>query len=92
MCLGLDKMYTEPIDGLDESIRKKVYALFMSRWNTFHAPVHSACFLIKKDTKNNSSRVNLNQCIGTIVKSVNGSGVAPRGLVSCVFGLESVGI
>ena len=41
MCLGLDKLYSEPIDGLDESIRKKVHALFMARWNTFHAPVHS---------------------------------------------------
>ena len=46
MCLGLDKMYSEPIDGLDESIRKKVHALFMVWWNTFHAPVHSACFLM----------------------------------------------
>jgi hypothetical protein len=48
MCLGLDKLYSEPIDGLDESIRKKVHALFMARWNTFHAPVHSACFLMDK--------------------------------------------
>jgi hypothetical protein len=30
MCLGLDKLYSEPIDGLDESIRKKVHALFMA--------------------------------------------------------------
>ncbi len=44
MCLGLDNLYSESIDGLDESIRKKVHALFMVRWNTFHAPVHSACF------------------------------------------------
>ena len=41
MCLGLDKLYSEPIDDLDESIRKKVHALFMTRWNTFHVPVHS---------------------------------------------------
>jgi hypothetical protein len=47
MCLGLDKLY-EPIDGLDESIRKKVYTLFMTRWNTFQAPVHSAFFLMDK--------------------------------------------
>ncbi len=46
MCLGLDKLYSEPIDGLDESIRYKVHALFMARWNTFHAPVHSSCFLM----------------------------------------------
>ena len=48
MCLGLDKLYSEPIDGLDESIRKKVHALFMARWNTFHDPVHSGCFLMDK--------------------------------------------
>jgi hypothetical protein len=48
MCLGLDKLYSEPIDGLDESIRKKVHALFMTQWNTFHAPVNSACFLMNK--------------------------------------------
>ena len=27
MCLGLDKMYSEPIDDLDESIRKRVHVL-----------------------------------------------------------------
>ena len=48
MCLGLDKLYSEPIDVLDESIRKKVHALFMARWNTFHTPVHSTCFLMDK--------------------------------------------
>ena len=48
MCLVLDNLYSEPIDGLDESIRKKVHALFMTRWNTFHAPVHSAFFLMDK--------------------------------------------
>ena len=48
MCLGLDKMYSETIDGLDESIRKKVYALLMSRCNTFHVPVHSVFFLMDK--------------------------------------------
>ena len=48
MCLGLDNLYSEPIDGLDESIRKKVDVLFMTRWNTFHTPVHSTCFLVDK--------------------------------------------
>ena len=48
LCLGLDKLYSEPIDGLDESIRKTVHALFMARWNAFHAPVHSVCFLMDK--------------------------------------------
>ena len=44
---GLDNN-SEPIDGLDESIRKKVHTLFMSWWNTFHTPVHSGCFLMDK--------------------------------------------
>ena len=48
MCLGLDNLYSEPIDGLDESIRKKVHVLFMVRWNTFDAPVHSVFFLMDK--------------------------------------------
>ncbi len=46
MCLGLDKLYSETIDGLDESVRKKVHALFMVWWNIFHGPVHSASFLM----------------------------------------------
>jgi hypothetical protein len=48
MCLTLDKLYSEPIDDLDESIRKKVHTLFMTRWNTFDAPVHSAWVLMNK--------------------------------------------
>ena len=35
MCLDLDKLYNEPIDDLDESIRKKVHALFMTRLKDF---------------------------------------------------------
>ena len=50
MCLGLDKLYSEPIDDLDESIRKKVHDLFMTRWNTFHDPEHSDCFLMDNST------------------------------------------
>jgi hypothetical protein len=41
LCLGLDKLYSEPIDGLPEPTRRKLYVLFIARWNTFHAPVHS---------------------------------------------------
>jgi hypothetical protein len=49
MCLVLDNLYSESIDVLDESIRKKVHALFMVWWwNTFQTPVHSACFLMDK--------------------------------------------
>ncbi len=46
MCLVFDKLHSEPIDDLDEYIRKKVHTLFMVRWNTFHSPVHSAYFLM----------------------------------------------
>jgi hypothetical protein len=48
MCEGLDNLYSESIDGLDESIRKKVNVLFMERWNTFHVPIHSVSFLMDK--------------------------------------------
>ena len=47
LCLGLDKLYSEPIDGLPEPTRRKLHALFIARWNTFHAPVHS-CFIMDK--------------------------------------------
>ncbi len=39
--LGLDKLYSEPIDGLPEPTRLKLHAFFITRWNTFHAPVYS---------------------------------------------------
>ena len=41
LCLGLDKLYSEPIDGLPEPTRRKLHALFIARWNTLHASVHS---------------------------------------------------
>jgi hypothetical protein len=41
LCLGLDKLYSEPIDSLPEPTRHKLHALFMARWNVFHIPVHS---------------------------------------------------
>ena len=46
--LGLDKLYSEPTDGLPEPTRHKMHALFMSRWNVFHTPVHSASFIMDK--------------------------------------------
>jgi hypothetical protein len=48
LCLDLDKLYSEPIDGLPEPTRRKLHALFMARWNAFHVPVHSACFIMDK--------------------------------------------
>jgi hypothetical protein len=50
MGLCLDKMYGESIDGLDDSIRKKVHVLFMVWRNIFHTlvHVHSPYFLMDK--------------------------------------------
>ena len=48
LCLGLDKLYSEPTDGLPEPTRRKLHDLFIARWNAFHAPVHSACFIMDK--------------------------------------------
>ena len=36
LCLGLDKMYSEPIDGLPEPTCHKLHVFFMERWNVFH--------------------------------------------------------
>ena len=44
LLLQLDKSYSKPIKGLDEALRNKMYNVFMSRWSTFHAPIHSAAF------------------------------------------------
>jgi hypothetical protein len=42
--LGLDVFYREPIQGLDERIRKKIHAIFMARWQYFHTPVMTAAY------------------------------------------------
>ncbi len=44
--LDLDNLYSEPIDGLPEPTCRKLYSLFMVRWNVFHAPVHSDCVIM----------------------------------------------
>jgi hypothetical protein len=41
LCLGLDKLYSEPIDGLPEPTCRRLHVLCIARWNTLHAPVHS---------------------------------------------------
>jgi hypothetical protein len=46
--LDLDKLYSEPIDGLPEPTCRKLHTLFMVRWNVFHAPVHSDCVIMDK--------------------------------------------
>ncbi len=48
LCLGLNKMYGEAIDGLPEPTSHKLHVLFMTRWNVFHTPVHSSCFIMDK--------------------------------------------
>ena len=48
LCLGLDKLYSETIDGLPEPTRHKLHVLFMTRWNAFDTPVHSAYFIMDK--------------------------------------------
>ena len=42
--LALDVFYREPIDGLSETIRKKIHAIFMARWTYFHTPVMTAAY------------------------------------------------
>eukprot|EP00967_Tisochrysis_lutea_P051053 scaffold62922_cov26-Tisochrysis_lutea.AAC.1 len=42
--LALDVFYREPIDGLDERIRKKIHSIFMARWAYFHTPVMTAAY------------------------------------------------
>jgi hypothetical protein len=44
LLLKLDEYYSKPINGLDEVMVKKIHNVFMSRWSTFHAPIHSAPF------------------------------------------------
>ncbi len=48
LCLDLDKLYSEPIDGLPEPTCHKLHTLFMTRWNVFHVPVYSACVIMDK--------------------------------------------
>jgi hypothetical protein len=48
LCLGLDKQYSESIDGLPEPTCHKLYSLFIERWNVFHTPVHSVYFIMDK--------------------------------------------
>jgi hypothetical protein len=48
LILQLDTHYSNPIEGLDETIRTKLHNVFMSRWSDFHAPVHSAAFAMDR--------------------------------------------
>jgi hypothetical protein len=42
--LALDVFYRNPIDGLDDSIRKKLHKIFLARWEYFHVPVMTAAY------------------------------------------------
>ncbi len=44
----LDTTYSKPIKGLDETIHTKIHTVFMSRWSSCHAPVHSAVFAMDR--------------------------------------------
>jgi hypothetical protein len=48
LLLKLDEYYSKPINGLDEAMGKKMHNVFMSRWSTFHASIHSAAFATDK--------------------------------------------
>ena len=45
LLLEVDTCYSKPIKGLDEATRTKLHK---SRWNAFHAPVHSAAFAMDR--------------------------------------------
>ncbi len=83
LCLGLDKLYSEPIDGLPEPTCRKVYVLFMTRWNVFHTPVHSACSIMDKAfcrmQHNDAATKDLFQVMETFpkVKDADGKMVGP---------------
>jgi hypothetical protein len=48
LLLKLDEYYSNPINGLDETMGKKIHNVFMSRWSAFHLPIHSAAFATDK--------------------------------------------
>ncbi len=44
----LDTHYSNPIEGLDETIHTKLHNVFMRRGSVFHSPVHSAVFAMDR--------------------------------------------
>eukprot|EP00967_Tisochrysis_lutea_P134624 scaffold237995_cov41-Tisochrysis_lutea.AAC.1 len=42
--LQVDVHLRNPIEGLDEHIRKKIHNIFMARWTYMHVPVMTAAF------------------------------------------------
>ena len=45
----LDTYYSKPINGLTETIHKKLHNVFMSRWSAFQDPVHSVVFALDRN-------------------------------------------
>ena len=43
---GEDGFYAKPIHGLDESVRRKMHAIFMKRWNYFHCALMTAAYML----------------------------------------------
>ena len=46
---GEDGLYAKPIDGLDESVRRKMHAIFMKRWNYFHCVLMTAAYMLNQE-------------------------------------------
>jgi hypothetical protein len=39
---------SNPIEGMEEVIRKKIHKCFHERWSVFHVPIHSVTFPMDK--------------------------------------------
>jgi hypothetical protein len=48
LLLKLDEYYSKPIQGLNETMVKKIHNVFMIRLSAFHTPIHSDAFAMDK--------------------------------------------
>ena len=46
MMSELSVAFEKPIEGMDEAVREKMWALFMARWTYFHKPVFTAAYFL----------------------------------------------
>jgi hypothetical protein len=44
--LSLDKLYSNPIEGLDEDVRSKMHDLLSARWRYFHQDIFTAAYYL----------------------------------------------
>ena len=42
LCVGLDALYRDEIDGIDDEIRERMHLLYTARWQYFHTDVFTA--------------------------------------------------